>query len=72
MQGSDPHLLHWQAGSFPQVPPGKPVVLIPKCLWNSNCETNRSVKTEAFWGRGYLVVQEYIAFILSERNDSTN
>ena len=23
-QGLSPHLLHWQAGSFPLVPPGKP------------------------------------------------
>ena len=27
-QGSDPHLLHWLAGSSPLVPPGKPAPLL--------------------------------------------
>ena len=25
-QGSNPHLLHWEAGSFPLAPPGKPLL----------------------------------------------
>ena len=27
MQGSNPHLLHWQVGSLPLVPPWKPISL---------------------------------------------
>ena len=34
-QGSNPpllHLLHWQAGSLPVAPPGKPIKYLGKCL----------------------------------------
>ena len=33
-QGSHRHLLHWQAGSLPLAPPGKPNVLRVRCLTN--------------------------------------
>ena len=63
--GSNPCLLcllHWQAGSLPLVPPGKPMVYIliqkhNKCVitYNSNCRRNRSQwlsgkETACIWG----------------------
>ena len=34
------HLLHWQVGSLPLAPPGKPMSSIEGCFWISECFFN--------------------------------
>ena len=46
-QGLNPHLLHplhWQAGSLPPVPPGKPVIRYTFCQTHSSIPTVTPVK----------------------------
>ena len=49
-QGSNPYLLcllHWQAGSWPLAPPGKPLIFIslyPMCLAHSRVQSTEEMK----------------------------
>ena len=51
-QGSNPHLLcllHWQVGSLPPVPPGKPVNHTSFISYCKNCDS--TIKVGEHWGR---------------------
>ena len=54
-QGSNPlllHLLHWQAGSLPLAPPGKPVSIVCVCVCVCVCVLNHSVVSNSLRPHG--------------------
>ena len=69
-QGSNPrllHLLHWQAGSLPQAPPGKPLASIYCCICPASflpsfdssaliflCESKFDPFSVSVWGWGWF------------------